>query len=261
MQRYHAPHCHTPRIAACACVQGGPLAPCVCGNVWFADTCGGTQICVLLRGLPCMAPPCGGIPQTGPFALKICAQGRTDACWIPFDPCFPDCPPPRPQPRGGGGWGGCRDREGKETPCRPLRSTCSPSPCCRPDPCGPDRCPTPCPCPPDPCCDPCCQPDPCDPCRPGCAPSCCLPPSCCDPCCQDCGPCCPPCPAPCGPRGCFGNFPSLVPSNGCVKMSFFTNQFCADEVIGCDVVIFQAPDRPDGSNCSARLACGNIVPY
>jgi Cu-Zn family superoxide dismutase len=58
-----------------------------------------------------------------------------------------------------------------------------------------------------------------------------------------------------------GDFPVLFSNNGYAKMTFFTNKFNVDEVIGKTVIIHENPDdyrtQPAGAS-GKRLACGVI---
>ena len=58
-----------------------------------------------------------------------------------------------------------------------------------------------------------------------------------------------------------GDFPVLFSNDGCARMSFFTNKFKIEEIIGKAVIIHQNPDdyrsQPAG-NSGKRLACGVI---
>ncbi len=58
-----------------------------------------------------------------------------------------------------------------------------------------------------------------------------------------------------------GDFPVLFSNNGYSRMTFFTNQFNVDQVIGKAVVIHEHPDdyrtQPDGAG-GRRLACGVV---
>ena len=58
-----------------------------------------------------------------------------------------------------------------------------------------------------------------------------------------------------------GDFPVLFSNNGRAYMSFFTNKFRVDEVVGKAVIIHENPDdyrsQPAG-NAGKRLACGVI---
>ncbi|EJL45916.1 hypothetical protein BAG01nite_43240 [Brevibacillus agri] len=60
-----------------------------------------------------------------------------------------------------------------------------------------------------------------------------------------------------------GDFPVLFSNDGYARMSFFTNQFRAADVVGKSVIIHQSPDdyrtQPAG-NSGKRLACGIIQP-
>lgn len=59
-----------------------------------------------------------------------------------------------------------------------------------------------------------------------------------------------------------GDFPVLFSNNGYARMSFFTNKFKIDDIIGKSVIIHQSPDdyrsQPAG-NAGKRLACGVII--
>ncbi|MFD1408628.1 superoxide dismutase family protein [Kroppenstedtia eburnea] len=52
----------------------------------------------------------------------------------------------------------------------------------------------------------------------------------------------------------IGEFPSLVSNRGYARISFFTDQFQMDEIIGGRVILHQ---EPDGGR--KRLACGMIL--
>lgn len=58
-----------------------------------------------------------------------------------------------------------------------------------------------------------------------------------------------------------GDFPVLFSNNGVAIMSFFTNRFKPEDVIGKSIIIHQNPDdyrtQPAG-NAGKRLACGVI---
>lgn len=58
-----------------------------------------------------------------------------------------------------------------------------------------------------------------------------------------------------------GDFPVLFSNNGYSRMSFFTNRFHPEDVVGKSVIIHQNPDdyrtQPSG-NSGNRLACGVI---
>ncbi|WP_307258367.1 superoxide dismutase family protein [Oikeobacillus pervagus] len=58
-----------------------------------------------------------------------------------------------------------------------------------------------------------------------------------------------------------GDFPVLFSNDGYARMSFFTNKFRVDDIIGKSVVIHQGPDdyqsQPSG-DAGKRLACGVI---
>lgn len=60
-----------------------------------------------------------------------------------------------------------------------------------------------------------------------------------------------------------GDFPVLFSNNGYAEMSFFTNRFTPQDVIGKSIIIHQNPDdyrsQPAG-NAGKRLACGVIQP-
>jgi Cu-Zn family superoxide dismutase len=59
-----------------------------------------------------------------------------------------------------------------------------------------------------------------------------------------------------------GDLPVLFSNNGMARMSFFTNKFKPDNLIGKSVIIHQSPDdyrtQPAG-DAGKRLACGVIV--
>ncbi len=61
-----------------------------------------------------------------------------------------------------------------------------------------------------------------------------------------------------------GDFPVLFSNSGYARMSFFTNRFTAEDVIGKTVIIHQNPDdyqsQPAG-DAGLRLACGKIKGY
>lgn len=61
-----------------------------------------------------------------------------------------------------------------------------------------------------------------------------------------------------------GDFPVLFSNNGRAIMSFFTNKFTPQDVIGKSIIIHQSPDdyrtQPAG-NAGKRLACGLITNY
>lgn len=58
-----------------------------------------------------------------------------------------------------------------------------------------------------------------------------------------------------------GDFPVLFSNNGWARMTFFTNKFSVEDIIGKAVIIHQNPDdyrtQPAG-NSGKRLACGVI---
>lgn len=58
-----------------------------------------------------------------------------------------------------------------------------------------------------------------------------------------------------------GDFPVLFSNDGYARMSFFTNKFTVDQVIGKTIIIHQYPDdyrtQPSG-NAGKRLACGIV---
>ncbi|WP_042683190.1 superoxide dismutase family protein [Anaerosalibacter massiliensis] len=58
-----------------------------------------------------------------------------------------------------------------------------------------------------------------------------------------------------------GDFPVLFSNDGYARMSFFTNKFKPDDVIGKSIIIHENPDdyrtQPAG-NSGKRLACGVI---
>lgn len=61
-----------------------------------------------------------------------------------------------------------------------------------------------------------------------------------------------------------GDFPVLFSNDGVSKMTFFTNKFNVDDVIGKSIIIHENPDdyrsQPAG-NSGKRLACGVIKWY
>lgn len=61
-----------------------------------------------------------------------------------------------------------------------------------------------------------------------------------------------------------GDFPVLFSNNGYSYMTFFTNKFKPQEVIGKTVIIHESPDdyrsQPAG-NAGKRIGCGLIVPF
>ncbi|WP_084478388.1 superoxide dismutase family protein [Fervidicella metallireducens] len=61
-----------------------------------------------------------------------------------------------------------------------------------------------------------------------------------------------------------GDFPVLFSNNGMAMMSFFTNKFNVEDIIGKSVIIHQGPDdyktQPAGG-AGKRLACGVIRWY
>lgn len=61
-----------------------------------------------------------------------------------------------------------------------------------------------------------------------------------------------------------GDFPNLISSNGYARMSFFTDRFIPEDLIGKSVVLHLNPDdyrtQPAG-NAGMRLACGVIDYY
>ena len=58
-----------------------------------------------------------------------------------------------------------------------------------------------------------------------------------------------------------GDFPVLFSNHGTAKMSFFTNRFTVNDIIGKSIIIHESPDdyrtQPAG-NSGKRLACGII---
>ncbi|MDR3561206.1 MAG: superoxide dismutase family protein [Negativicutes bacterium] len=60
-----------------------------------------------------------------------------------------------------------------------------------------------------------------------------------------------------------GDFPVLFSNHGKAYMTFFTDKFCVQDVIGKSVIIHQNPDdyrsQPAGAS-GKRLACGVIEP-
>lgn len=70
------------------------------------------------------------------------------------------------------------------------------------------------------------------------------------------------------PKGCShpfhsGDLPPLFGNNGYAYMTFLTNRFTADEIIGKTIVIHDKPDdfttQPSG-NSGNKIACGVILP-
>ncbi|RIW33293.1 superoxide dismutase family protein [Bacillus salacetis] len=61
-----------------------------------------------------------------------------------------------------------------------------------------------------------------------------------------------------------GDFPVLFSNNGYARMTFFTNKFSPQDVVGKAVIIHQSPDdyrsQPSG-DAGKRLACGLIAKY
>ena len=61
-----------------------------------------------------------------------------------------------------------------------------------------------------------------------------------------------------------GDFPVLFSNNGTSKMTFFTNKFKVEDIIGKSIIIHQNPDdyrtEPAG-NSGKRIGCGIIVRY
>lgn len=61
-----------------------------------------------------------------------------------------------------------------------------------------------------------------------------------------------------------GDFPVLFSEDGKARMTFFTDRFRAEDVVGRTVIIHINPDdyrtQPAGDS-GLRLACGNIVRY
>ncbi|MFZ3578388.1 superoxide dismutase family protein [Virgibacillus sp. DJP39] len=59
-----------------------------------------------------------------------------------------------------------------------------------------------------------------------------------------------------------GDFPVLFSNNGYARMSFFTNRFSPQDVIGKSIVIHENPDdyrsQPSGSS-GKRIGCGSII--
>jgi Cu-Zn family superoxide dismutase len=58
-----------------------------------------------------------------------------------------------------------------------------------------------------------------------------------------------------------GDFPVIFSNNGYARMSFFTNKFNAEQVVGKSVIIHENPDdyrtQPSGAS-GRRLACGVV---
>lgn len=61
-----------------------------------------------------------------------------------------------------------------------------------------------------------------------------------------------------------GDFPVLFSNNGVSKMSFFTNKFKVQDIIGKSVIIHESPDdyktQPSGAS-GRRLGCGIIEEF
>lgn len=61
-----------------------------------------------------------------------------------------------------------------------------------------------------------------------------------------------------------GDFPVLFSNHGLAMMSFFTDKFCVEDIIGKSVIIHENPDdyrtQPAG-NSGKRLACGVVKVY
>ncbi|MCR1934445.1 superoxide dismutase family protein [Clostridium tepidum] len=61
-----------------------------------------------------------------------------------------------------------------------------------------------------------------------------------------------------------GDFPVLFSNNGKSIMSFFTNKFKVQDIIGKSIIIHENPDdyrsQPSG-NSGKKIACGIISPY
>lgn len=61
-----------------------------------------------------------------------------------------------------------------------------------------------------------------------------------------------------------GDFPVLFSNNGYAKMSFFTNRFKVNEIVGKSIVIHENPDdfrtQPDGKS-GKKIGCGEIQLY
>lgn len=61
-----------------------------------------------------------------------------------------------------------------------------------------------------------------------------------------------------------GDFPVLFSNNGYARMSFFTDKFKPEDIIGKSVIIHENPDdyrsQPAG-DAGKRLACGVVKPY
>jgi Cu-Zn family superoxide dismutase len=60
---------------AIARIIGGPLAPAIRGTVTFTDVQGGTQVSVVVYGLPPYRPASDGNPQIGPHGFHIHENG------------------------------------------------------------------------------------------------------------------------------------------------------------------------------------------
>lgn len=59
------------RRTAIAQIRGGPLAPRIRGTVWFVDIPGGTEVHVVVSGLPPYRPAVGKEPPIGPHGFHI----------------------------------------------------------------------------------------------------------------------------------------------------------------------------------------------
>ena len=59
-----------------------------------------------------------------------------------------------------------------------------------------------------------------------------------------------------------GDMPQLLANNGSAFMSFYTNRFYPEDIVGRTVIIHEMPDdfhtQPSG-NAGAMIACGQIV--
>ncbi|AAK79331.1 Cu-Zn family superoxide dismutase [Clostridium acetobutylicum] len=64
-----------PRRAV-ATIVGGPLAPNIRGTVTFTSVPNGTEVSVVLNGLPPYRPAMGGRPQVGPHGFHIHQNGN-----------------------------------------------------------------------------------------------------------------------------------------------------------------------------------------
>ncbi len=148
--------------AAIAYIQGGPLAPDLCGVVYFNPVPGGTCVTVEVQGLPAYRPATETTPQIGPHGFHIHENG-TCAVGNENDPFT----------AAGSHWNPTKQPHGNHA----------------------------------------------------------------------------------------GDFPALFSNNGYAYMSFFTDKFTVDQIIGKSIIIHQSPDdyksQPAGDS-GKRLACGVI---